>query len=453
MMSRYKTEKLLFYLLILFLPTQLGKHFWPSFSSIMGIRIDYLSPTLYFTDVLILLLLIFWLKKHFQIAALKDQLVNNKDVGIYLSYISFLLFIIFSSPEILRGLYFFLKFLELSFLAFYIAGNIREKIHTQRIAVLLAIGVIFESLLALFQFAKQGSVGGVFYFLGERLFALGTAGIANASLDGELVLRPYGTFPHPNVLAGYLVVALTFIVFSFVNKEKPWLRMLFFTSFVIGTFALLFSMSRIAIVLWMAFLSIALLARVRKKIHMIALALIVIGLFLGTYALFPNLVYRFSQTSLREESLQQRNELIHSAAIMIDERTKFGVGLGNFLPVLGAIQKPLSFGLYLQPVHNILLLVAAETGVVGFIFFTGFLVATLMKSRKHLSLFLMILSVVVLGFFDHYFLTLQQGQLLLALVVGLCWRGGGQESGEDYDPERSFKNMKRLVKERFQFRT
>src|SRR6266704_691714 len=59
--GKWTMENLLFSLLILFLPTQFGKHFWPSFSIIQGIRVDYLSPTLYFTDILIILLFLVWL--------------------------------------------------------------------------------------------------------------------------------------------------------------------------------------------------------------------------------------------------------------------------------------------------------------------------------------------------------------------------------------------------------
>src|SRR5476649_2203358 len=51
-------SKLLSYLLIFLLPTQLGIHFWPNFSLLLGIRVDYLSPTLYVTDVVILSLIV-----------------------------------------------------------------------------------------------------------------------------------------------------------------------------------------------------------------------------------------------------------------------------------------------------------------------------------------------------------------------------------------------------------
>jgi hypothetical protein len=55
-----RISNLIFYFLILFLPTQLGRHFFTSFSFVSGIRVDYLSPTIYFTDILVLLLFIAW---------------------------------------------------------------------------------------------------------------------------------------------------------------------------------------------------------------------------------------------------------------------------------------------------------------------------------------------------------------------------------------------------------
>ncbi|MBI3070231.1 MAG: hypothetical protein HYY87_02920 [Candidatus Levybacteria bacterium] len=83
--------------------------------------------------------------------------------------------------------------------------------------------------------------------------------------------------------------------------------------------------------------------------------------------------------------------------------------------------------------HNIYLLIAAETGALGAVLFFLFLGKTYkriknqesrIKSKKfivHNSLFLILSMVLVLGFFDHYFLTLQQGRMLLSFALGLCW--------------------------------
>ncbi|MCX6730896.1 MAG: hypothetical protein NTZ55_03540 [Candidatus Roizmanbacteria bacterium] len=41
-----------------FIVSQLGKHFFFPFSYLSGIRIDYLAPTIYFTDILSIPLII-----------------------------------------------------------------------------------------------------------------------------------------------------------------------------------------------------------------------------------------------------------------------------------------------------------------------------------------------------------------------------------------------------------
>ena len=55
-----KVKRILFKILVLLLPVQLSKHFWPLWSYISGIRLDYLSPVVYLTDILLFLLLSFW---------------------------------------------------------------------------------------------------------------------------------------------------------------------------------------------------------------------------------------------------------------------------------------------------------------------------------------------------------------------------------------------------------
>src|SRR5205823_4369410 len=146
---------------------------------------------------------------------------------------------------------------------------------------------------------------------------------------------------------------------------------------------------------------------------------------IAVFYFFTPLLSRFTQTNLSEESVIQRQLLVNASWQMITEKPILGVGLGNFLPTLARIQKPLSLGLYLQPVHNIFLLIFAETGIAGLAFFLWFLAKTyshlflLIRKEKYarklsLCFSLILSSALLLGLFDHYFLTLQQGQLLLA---------------------------------------
>ncbi len=63
---------------------------------------------------------------------------------------------------------------------------------------------------------------------------------------------------------------------------------------------------------------------------------------------------------------------------------------------------------WLQPVHNIYLLILSETGIFGVLGFAYLL----LKSKKNLPLFILLF----LGLFDHYPLTLQTGLLLWLLI-------------------------------------
>lgn len=426
-MLREKLERVVFYLLLLFLPTQLGKHFWPDFAIISGIRVDYLSPTVYVTDIFVGLLFLIWLVNTVRNPQFTVQ--NDKQKFIIVFVILLLLLLnIFLSQNYLNGFYHLLKFLEFSFVAYYVALTVVRLDQVKKIFLFLSIGVIGQSLLAVAQFIKQGSLGGVFYLFGERLFTAATPGIANASINGELLLRPYGTFPHPNVLAGFLLLSMTGLLFTFAwTKGRE--RMVWTLALLSGSGALLLTMSRLTFLLWLILLVVIFLRQVSVSFvkPVFGLGFVILIVFLLAQTPFGT---RLIQTNLAEEAVVQRTELIRSSVEMVAQQPLVGVGFGNFLPVLATVTNPLPLNLYLQPVHNIFLLVLAETGIIGLIFFLWFLTNTYKRLFQKVKkgqgipyrIFIVLLSLLlVLGSFDHYFVTLQQGQLLLALILGLCW--------------------------------
>lgn len=360
--------------------------------------------------------------------------------AIWLIFFLYLLVNILFSNNPLPGLYGFIKILELFFLGYYVSENIKTKKELAIIALISSITVIGESLLAIAQYAHHGSINGLLYFLGERKFTSLTPGIANASINGELILRPYGTFSHPNVLAGFLLCSLIFIFAFFEVKKDIKKKLLKIIALLLGSLALFLTLSRIAILLWFILVLTASANWLIKQIkiykkspvfflgNIFFIAAIIISLFF-----FTPVLPRLENTSFKEEAITQRADLFKSTLIMIKGHPLFGVGLYNFLPSLGHIQKPLSPTLYLQPVHNIFLLITAEIGIIGAAFFLWFLLNTYNRLLFYLSLregtmkqslitLLILLSVIlILGLFDHFWLTLQQGQLLFALVLGLCW--------------------------------
>src|SRR3989344_1581709 len=259
-----KIENALFFLTLLFAPTQFGRHFWPGFSYILGIRIDYLSPTVYATDILIFLLFIFFIN-NLQIKYLSKLLKRFSWLSISLLFlIAFLFLGVIFSKSPLAGFYGLFKLFEFIFFGVYTARFV-TKINFKKILFVFSAQIIFESILSVAQYLKQSSIGGLFYFVGERTFNGQTPAVANASINGELILRPYGTFSHPNVLGGYLLIGMTLILFNLGSTKKQLEKILYLISLTCGTLVLILTFSRIAILLWLIILFIFLISRAGKN--------------------------------------------------------------------------------------------------------------------------------------------------------------------------------------------
>jgi O-antigen ligase len=103
-----------------------------------------------------------------------------------------------------------------------------------------------------------------------------------------------------------------------------------------------------------------------------------------------------------------------------------GIGLNNFIVRLPDYWSLVGFTYWLQPVHNLYLLITAETGFTGIVIFIWFLILTYRRLFNHLSpsslaLTLGLGAILLLSLNDHYWLTLQQNQLLLTVIFGLSW--------------------------------
>ena len=134
------------------------------------------------------------------------------------------------------------------------------------------------------------------------------------------------------------------------------------------------------------------------------------------------------------ESVEVREQLSTSAFTMWKQHPWIGVGLGNFLVTLPDFL-PSRQIYFLQPVHAIYLLVLSELGIVGFVAFCVLLWKLIERGQWAVPIFLAkkfwgnltiksvytvaFFSLLIIGFFDHYPLTLQQGQLLFTILLAL----------------------------------
>ena len=379
MLKLKKVEEVLFFLTILFLPTQLGRHFWPQFSFVYSLPIDYLSPTIYFWDILVLFLWIVFLisGKHINRVAL---------IFFYFFILSQALSLIFNPSSVGVGLVRLEQYTIAGLFGVYVASLKKGEI--DKIYFPLTLAILGEAALAILQFIKGGSIG--LWILGERTFSLSTPAIAKFDFHGNEFLRPYGTFPHPNVLAGFILTALLLL------PKKGLVT-------VSGGLAILLTVSRVTIAA--AFISAVFVFKSHGRKLMILTLLLLSPILYTRYSA----IFNFDNLTLL-----RREELSLIAINLWPINPLFGIGLNNFIPQAAdaLLTGPSRF---LQPVHNIFLLSLSETGILGLIGLLSLIGYPLYKKK----LLMVWVSLIFLGLFDHYFLTLPQGYRLLFLVWGI----------------------------------
>lgn len=424
----------LFFLLFLTLPFQLGKHFWLKESFLFGLKVDYLSPAFYFQDLLILILIFleigqsFVLKGNIKKISISFKVfkkyINDKFAVItknklklwfyFLTIVFIVLNIVFSkAPRI--SLYWWIRIFEFFLLGVVIKRNLKKAFKI--LFICLPLILFFEFFLGFFQALKSSSLGGFFWFFGERSFNILTPGIARGSFLGKVFLRPYATFSHPNSLAGFTLVCLVLLL---GKEEKNYFDKI---ALILGIALIVLSFSRAA---WLSltlvfffFFVFRLFSFVKKKENPFSYSY-----FLALIASFP-LFYLFTRTTIDSSSFEIRIKLAESALRLIKANPLFGVGAGNFVIGLSESNQIWQWLYWLQPVHNIFLLLFSELGLIFGVLFPYFYFRTFFNLFKDLSKFQRqkltlaagLLSVALTGLFDHYWLTLIQNQLLLTTLL------------------------------------
>lgn len=344
-----KLEKLIFFFLIFLLPSQLAYHFWPEYSFIFGVRVDYLAPAVYLTDLLVLVLV--------AISRTKVKTAWLFAVGVF-AFVNILGSI---SPWV--SFWKWLKIFELIFFAKYIFDN-KTLFKTKTFAKVFSASLILISLIGITQFLVGRTIGQPFNLLGERSFNVSTPGIALQEISGRQYLRAYSIFSHPNSFAGFLFIS-TIMFFPLLKKS-----VLFFPTILLSLIAILLTFS--------------------------------LSAFSGALLGFPLL---FTKLNLNAPEVSERLQLINISKEVIVNNFWTGTGLGTFA----------YSNVLMQPVHNIFLLAASETGMVGLI---GLCLLLYKLLRKNWYIFAFVL---ITGLLDHYWLTLQQNVLLLSLVFGFIF--------------------------------
>lgn len=419
----------LFFVLLLLLPSQLNYFFWPPEASVLGRRIDYLAPSIYFVDILIIIILVLWLMNN------RRQLMHYIQRHALPLLLLGLLIIsnCFISQRPGIALYHWLMWIKFGLVGLYVYTN---NFHKRLLTIFcLTVGILWTSLLGNWQIVQSGSIGGIFYFVGERTFSLDTPNIAKAVFCPVntkwnvcfTTLRMYGTFPHPNVLAGYIVfvllllrqhkdrllVTLTSFLDLLLHKRSQSTQkirnLLWWVLIIYLSLSLVLTFSRTAVVA--LFVGMLWFTDRISTLHKRLLTMLVIAAILLITLPYSPLTLLSRDT----ESIFTRQQLNHAALSIIVDSPVLGLGLSHFL-----ISLPLYLSsrtiYFLQPVHNIYLLLISEIGFFGIaVLFISFV---LFFRKLHISLETgLIIPFLIIGLTDHYLMTLHHGQLLLLFIM------------------------------------
>jgi len=434
-----KIEKLFFYLFVFSLPFQTR---WIIYQWGNGFN-EWTSAYLYLTDILLILVFLFWFWRQKGQRYFKNGFEFSrrlKTAGFWLIIFLAVAFVsLAKARNIGLGFYGWFKLLEMAVLFFYLKFNL-EYFNFRNLARIFVLSGFSQSIIAWFQFVKQESLG--LKWLAESPLSLDKVGVAKIAANGVKMLRAYAGLPHPNLLAAFLFASIFFLYFLWLSREHLLIGHLSFLAvFYCLFFALFLTFSRTAI---LAFLSASFIYFIIclwqvvqtadiglfKRLALVFLVFIFLSLFFF-FAFRPEISSRFN-ISLKEEAVSLRIFYNETALTTISRQPGLGLGINNFVWEIRDELYLLAPWMH-QPVHNIYLLIAAETGLLGLVAFLMFIFLSIMSLRgvppwrddeaisfisRNLFI-LLILSFLFIGLFDHFFLTLQQGQLLFWLVLGL----------------------------------
>lgn len=261
----------------------------------------------------------------------------------------------FSAFEILR-------MVKLYMLAVVVAAYVKSKRELIEIFAALLVGLVIESGFSVIQYVKGDNFG-----------------FTPASF-GDLH-RVAGTVGWPNTFGAYAATLIAIALFLWaLGAGGKKLRPLLMVAGLVGVFPLIQTFSRGA---WISLLIAAVLGLVvagraghlgpREKTRVATIALLTgaVGLFFA-----GAITARLSETTIGSASIQDRFGLIEVALNMIAAHPILGIGLNNFANVMHQYDTTGVTYAFPEPVHNVYLLVAAETGIMGLCLFLWLIVAT-----------------------------------------------------------------------------
>ncbi len=435
---------------------------------VIGVIVNQLIPTLSITDLAVMLILISILAEN-QLLILKElakhQIKHNFTKNCYTISKKLVTELNKHTPLLIGFIYFiihnlifrdFLVFFQSARFLFwgitlylFIKFNIHKRLLSTKFRRYLLLTLLFtvvsQLIIGGIQFKQGFSLG--LKSLGESNLIKGYAKTSWIELGGKLYLRAYGTFPHPNLLAGYLTL-IQLILISAVFKKK-YLIIIKYVILALSSILVLLTLSRIGFLLLFINTSLLLSQPLKKYIKNFSHTkkIIKVSCNLKNQVILKNCIIIFTSAILlilpialfsqkRSIITERILTLFSSGSVSVTDRINLikvswkilknnpllGVGTNRFIASMGK-NAPITAGrrLLFEPVHNIFILILVEHGILIGITFTYSLFKYLIKNRPNINNITFWLAsmiwLLITANFDHYLLTLPQGLALLFIFL------------------------------------
>lgn len=394
---------------------------------------NFSEISLYLSHIPLLLSLICFLIYQFLESRKKEKLpIYWYFMFSFLLFYSFSLF--FATDKMLAMYKVNILFLGASLfyiLRFSLSGQslVGSMISRLKIVYVFLSSVFIHSILGLYQFLSQSTFANK--YLGLAFHDAGLAGTSVIETASGRWLRAYGGLDHPNILAGVLLVALLLSA-NLLSRRKiinsrsqAYETISIFIAYFVYLTTLFFTFSRSA---WLAFFIstlVLLIYFVKKEDKWTTgryLFLLFFSLILFSFLSlsFKDIVTTRVQSKARLErvSLSERKEQIKESGAMIKKQAFFGLGAGNYITTLSLDYKE-GEDKYIQPVHNSFLLLLAESGIFSLLSLLLFIFFFFKDNRREALSVALILGLLFLMIFEHWFFSLPFGVLFFMFVLGL----------------------------------
>ena len=325
-------------------------------------------------------------------------------------------------------LYFSLRLVILIYFAWIVS---QIDVSREKIAWLFTSLGVFQASLGVFQFILQKSAG--LYILGESHLGPDILGVAKIVAHGTKMIRAYGTFPHPNLLAAFLVVSLIFNIYLLTKRYQISRGIFIYAAIFINTLGLFLTFSRggllgfgVAMAMFVLILLIHKQYYLTKKILLPLIASVIVSLVI----LYP---YITTRVTITDNSTKQRLSYTDIGIEIIKDNQPQGIGPGLSVLHMKQYSSTNMEPWEIQPIHNYYLIAIAELGIgaLGLFLILFLPIYRLYKQKADIwsaSLLSVSVGFLTLFLFDHYFYTIWPTQLLLWLIVGLSLKSISRET-------------------------